>query len=97
MRLLQREVAGDDTALVDGGVDLGAGDDLLIEHDRQKAPLVGGSVGAEDFAPLLGQSERDEVLPQLIGVHARLAQAGPGQDGVEAVSYTHLDVYKRQL
>ena len=61
--LIQRKVAGDDAAIVNGGVDLGARNDLFVKNNRQKAPLVGGRVLAKNLASLFGQREGDKVLP----------------------------------
>ena len=51
-------------------------------------PLISGEIG-EDFAYYLTESEQ---TPSAVGLNVLLDE----EDKVKAVSYTHLDVYKRQ-
>ena len=50
----------------------------------------------KDFHIYLTEQERSQVIQSLIELKNSLIAHGRYADAVDAVSYTHLDVYKRQ-
>ena len=72
---------------------------LIIDDDRELCALIKRSVQAENIEADFcntgkeGLQKLKEQEYQLVVLDVMM----PGMDGFETVSYTHLDVYKRQI
>ena len=81
--------------LIDGnGGEVKENVSLLVEDDRIKE--IGGSINAP-YADEVFDCKGNTVMPGLIDAHMHLGLVEIEVINLSPVSYTHLDVYKRQI